>query len=93
MSEHHGTADGHLAAPASYRHGDDTVASISHADTVSALRRDGGAYQILSIDEAAGYARGGRPLPLLPLCGGLPPEVAWPYLERAVAASERDRKQ
>lgn len=78
---------------ASYRHGDDTVASISHADTVSALRRDGGAYQILSIDEAAGYARGGRPLPLLPLCGGLPPEVAWPYLERAVAASERDRKQ
>lgn len=73
---------------ASYRHGDDTVASISRAETVAALRQAGGPYQILSVDEAAGYLRGGRLLPLHPLCGGLPPDVAWPYLERATAASE-----
>ncbi|OBF34300.1 luciferase [Mycobacterium sp. ACS1612] len=74
---------------ASYRHGDDSVASISRADSVSALREAQGAYRIFTIDEAAAYVRGGRPLPLLPLCGGVPPEVAWPYLERAVMASER----
>lgn len=74
---------------AAYRHGDDSVASISRAETVAALRQAAGPYQILTIDEAAGYIRGGRPLPLLPLCGGLPPEVAWPYLERAAVASER----
>ena len=74
---------------ASYRHGDDSVASISRADTVAALRETPGPYRIFTIDEAAAYIRGGRPLPLLPLCGGIPPEMAWPYLERAVMASER----
>lgn len=64
---------------ASYRNGDDTVASISRAHTVPELQQPGGAYQILTREEAAGYVRGGRPLPLLPLCGGLPPDVAWPY--------------
>jgi alkanesulfonate monooxygenase SsuD/methylene tetrahydromethanopterin reductase-like flavin-dependent oxidoreductase (luciferase family) len=74
---------------ASYRHGDDSVASISRADTVSALREVEGPYRISTVDEAAAYIRGGRPLPLHPLCGGLPPDVAWPYLERAVMATER----
>jgi alkanesulfonate monooxygenase SsuD/methylene tetrahydromethanopterin reductase-like flavin-dependent oxidoreductase (luciferase family) len=74
---------------ASYRHGDDSVASISRADTVEALRKAQGPYRILTIDEAAAHIRGGRPLPLLPLCGGVPPDVAWPYLERAVMAAER----
>ncbi|MHC9295680.1 LLM class flavin-dependent oxidoreductase [Mycobacterium sp. LTG2003] len=74
---------------ASYRHGDDTVASISRADTVAALRQTGGPYRILTIDEAADYISAGMPLPLHPLCGGIPPETAWPYLERAVMAAER----
>jgi alkanesulfonate monooxygenase SsuD/methylene tetrahydromethanopterin reductase-like flavin-dependent oxidoreductase (luciferase family) len=74
---------------ASYRHGDDSVASISRADTVAALREAQGPYRVFTVDEAAAYIRGGRPLPLLPLCGGVPPEVAWPYLERAVMATER----
>jgi len=76
-------------AAASYRHGDDSVASISRAGSVSALREEQGAYRILTIDEAAAYIRTGKPLPLLPLCGGVPPDVAWPYLERAVMATER----
>jgi alkanesulfonate monooxygenase SsuD/methylene tetrahydromethanopterin reductase-like flavin-dependent oxidoreductase (luciferase family) len=74
---------------ASYRHGDDAVASISRAQSVAALRKAHGAYRVLSIDEAAAYIRTGRPLPLLPLCGGVPPDLAWPYLERAVMAAKR----
>lgn len=74
---------------ASYRHGDHTVASITRADTVAALRAEHGAYRVLSMPEAVAYIRAGVPLPLLPLCGGLPPETAWLYLERAAIATER----
>ncbi|WP_137148055.1 LLM class flavin-dependent oxidoreductase [Mycolicibacterium sp. CR10] len=74
---------------ASYRHGDDAVASISRAHTVDALRRAAGPYRIYSRAEAADYVASGRPLPLLPLCGGIPPALAWPYLERAAQAVHR----
>lgn len=73
---------------ASYRHGDDSVASISRASTVSELRDAGGPYRIFTTEGAEEYIRSGRPLPLLPLCGGVPPDVAWPYLERAAAATK-----
>jgi alkanesulfonate monooxygenase SsuD/methylene tetrahydromethanopterin reductase-like flavin-dependent oxidoreductase (luciferase family) len=76
---------------ASYRHGDDSVASITRASTVPELREMGGPYRVFTVDEAAEYVRGGRPLPLHPLCGGVAPDVAWPYLESAAAASERAR--
>lgn len=72
---------------ASYRPHDDSVASITRAAGVAELRAENGPYRILTLDEAAEYVRGGRPLPLHPLCGGVPPEVAWPYLERAAAAA------
>jgi alkanesulfonate monooxygenase SsuD/methylene tetrahydromethanopterin reductase-like flavin-dependent oxidoreductase (luciferase family) len=72
---------------ASYRHGDDGVASISRATDVGGLREANGPYRILTIEEAAEYIRGGQALPLAPLCGGVPPEVAWPYLERAAEAA------
>ncbi|MGE2690700.1 LLM class flavin-dependent oxidoreductase [Mycolicibacterium pulveris] len=74
---------------ASYRHGETSVASISDAKSVAELRSAGGPYRIFTVDEAATYIRAGRPLPLLPLCGGVPPDIAWPYLERAVVACER----
>ena len=70
---------------ASYRPHDDSVGSITRADSVDALRAENGPYRILTPDEATGYVRSGRPLPLHPLCGGVAPEVAWPYLERAAA--------
>ncbi|BBZ01647.1 hypothetical protein MCHIJ_10840 [Mycolicibacterium chitae] len=79
-------------AAASYRPDDDTVASISRAGTVAELREPGGPYRILTEAEAVEYLRAGRPLPLLPLCGGMPPEIAWPYLERAAAASAAARQ-
>jgi hypothetical protein len=78
---------------ASYRPHDDSVASISRADSVAALREESGPYRILTPDEATDYIRGGRLLPLHPLCGGVAPEVAWPYLERAVAAAARAQDQ
>jgi alkanesulfonate monooxygenase SsuD/methylene tetrahydromethanopterin reductase-like flavin-dependent oxidoreductase (luciferase family) len=78
---------------ASYRPHDDSVASITRADSVPALRAEAGPYRIFTTDEATQYVRGGRPLPLHPLCGGVPPEVAWPYLERAAAAAARAHDQ
>jgi alkanesulfonate monooxygenase SsuD/methylene tetrahydromethanopterin reductase-like flavin-dependent oxidoreductase (luciferase family) len=72
---------------ASYRPHDDSVASITRAENVAALREAHGPYRIFTPDEATDYIRGGRPLPLHPLCGGIPPDVAWRYLELAGAAS------
>lgn len=74
---------------AAYRHGDDTVASISRARSVEELRAVPGPYRIFTVDEAAAYVRGGQGLQLVPLCGGLPPDLAWPYLERAATAAAR----
>jgi alkanesulfonate monooxygenase SsuD/methylene tetrahydromethanopterin reductase-like flavin-dependent oxidoreductase (luciferase family) len=74
---------------ASYRPHDDSVASITRAGSVAALREENGPYRIFTPDEATEFVRSGRPLPLHPLCGGVPPDVAWPYLERAVAAANR----
>jgi alkanesulfonate monooxygenase SsuD/methylene tetrahydromethanopterin reductase-like flavin-dependent oxidoreductase (luciferase family) len=74
---------------ASYRPHDDSVASITRADNVAALRAAEGPYRIFTVDEAAEYIRGGRPLPLHPLCGGVAPDVAWRHLELAGTASVR----
>jgi alkanesulfonate monooxygenase SsuD/methylene tetrahydromethanopterin reductase-like flavin-dependent oxidoreductase (luciferase family) len=74
---------------AAYRHGDDGVASISRAETVGELRAGNGPYRVYTTDEATAYVCDGRVLPLLPLCGGVPPQLAWPYLESAVAAIAR----
>ena len=77
---------------AAYRHGDDTVASISRADSVEALRSTEGPYRVLGMDEAVTRIRSGRSLPLLPLCAGLPPDLAWLYLERAVISTDKARE-
>lgn len=78
---------------ASYRPGDDTVASISRAGSVAELRSDpDGPYRVFDVEQAAEMVRAGKPLPLLPLCGGLPPDQAWPYLEHAAAATKRARE-
>jgi hypothetical protein len=61
----------------------ENTASISHAQTVDELRATSPAHKIFSTDEAVEMVRSGMPLMLMPLCGGLPPEIAWPYLEHA----------
>lgn len=73
---------------ASYRHGSDGVASISRATTVDELRTDS-SYRVVTVDDAVDLVRGGTILPLLPLCGGLAPDIAWPYLRRAADAVAR----
>jgi hypothetical protein len=72
---------------AAYRHGVEGVASISRATDVSGLRAGNGPYRVFTTDEAVDYMRGGAVLPLAPLCGGVSPDVAWPYLERAAEAA------
>ena len=63
-----------------------TTASVSFAPTVEALAAENGSYQIITPDAAAAAVRRGVPLALQPLVGGIPPDLAWPYLETAVAA-------
>ena len=56
-------------------------ASGSAVATVDALRAENGNYRILTPDQAIEQIRGGMPLMLQPLVGGLPPELAWRSLE------------
>ena len=63
------------------------TASISTAATVAALRAERGAYRVLTPDEARAQIATGQPLSLQPLVGGLPPDIAWPYLEAAAAVA------
>ena len=61
------------------------TASISRVSTVAELAAEKGAYQILTPAEARRLTEAGFPLNLQPLVGGLPPDLAWPYLESAAA--------
>jgi hypothetical protein len=76
---------------AAYRQGDETVASITRADTVDQLRLANGPYAVMAIDDAVAQIRSGASLQLHPLCGGMPPELAWHYLEHAAVAVSRAR--
>lgn len=67
----------------------DDSAGVSFAGDVQELRSEDRTYRILSIDQAAGEIRSGRPLRLHPLIGGLPPGIAWHYLEAAMTAVEQ----
>lgn len=65
--------------------GGPTVASVSTASTVEGLRASPTAHRVVDAAGAAAIRRDHGLLSLHPLCGGLDPDVAWPYLERAVA--------
>jgi alkanesulfonate monooxygenase SsuD/methylene tetrahydromethanopterin reductase-like flavin-dependent oxidoreductase (luciferase family) len=55
--------------------------SKSAAADVEQLRKEEGAYRIFTPGEAAAFIRKNGLLMLQPLCGGLPPEIAWQSLE------------
>jgi alkanesulfonate monooxygenase SsuD/methylene tetrahydromethanopterin reductase-like flavin-dependent oxidoreductase (luciferase family) len=57
-------------------------AGISTAADVSDLRATSMSHRIITVDEAVAWVRSGAMLNLAPLCGGVPPEIAWPYLKR-----------
>jgi alkanesulfonate monooxygenase SsuD/methylene tetrahydromethanopterin reductase-like flavin-dependent oxidoreductase (luciferase family) len=58
-----------------------SAVSRSGATTVDELRAARGPYRIFTPDEAIAHVRARGALLLHPLCGGLPPELAWEYLE------------
>jgi alkanesulfonate monooxygenase SsuD/methylene tetrahydromethanopterin reductase-like flavin-dependent oxidoreductase (luciferase family) len=76
------------ASYASWNVGRDHTASLSRARTVEELAAEKGNYQIVTPAEAKDLlGRTGFPLGLQPLAGGIPPDVAWRYLEAAAAVS------
>jgi alkanesulfonate monooxygenase SsuD/methylene tetrahydromethanopterin reductase-like flavin-dependent oxidoreductase (luciferase family) len=58
-----------------------SAVSRSSARSVQELRAAGGPYRIFTPDEALRYVRERGALLLHPLCGGLPPDLAWECLE------------
>lgn len=60
--------------------GNTHTASISTSTTVDELRAENRTHRIITVDEAVDLIQSGHPLPLQPLAGGVPPEIAWPYL-------------
>jgi alkanesulfonate monooxygenase SsuD/methylene tetrahydromethanopterin reductase-like flavin-dependent oxidoreductase (luciferase family) len=65
---------------AAINEGNTTTASLSQATSIEELRAEDRTHRIVSVDEALEMIKAGAPLPLQPLVGGLPPEVAWRYL-------------
>ena len=62
----------------------DVTTSLSQATTVEALRAEHGSHRVVTPDEAIEIVKSYGMLGLQPLCGGLSPETAWPYLRRVV---------
>lgn len=64
----------------------DGTVSLSRGRTVDELRAEQGAHRVVTSEGAVALVREHGPLGLHPLCGGLDPQIAWPYLRRAVDA-------
>lgn len=62
------------------------IASLSTARTVDDLRAEKGSYRIVTPGELRMMVDTGQVAVLDPLCGGLPPALAWPYLRTAIDA-------
>ncbi len=62
------------------------IASLSTARTVEDLRAEKGSYRIVTPGELRMMVDTGQVAVLDPLCGGLPPTLAWPYLRTAIDA-------
>lgn len=71
-----------VRAYAAWNPGDQTTAGFTHVNTVEELRDASASHVIISVPEAVSRVRAGQVLNLSPLCGGLPPDIAWPYLKR-----------
>jgi hypothetical protein len=56
------------------------LSKMSYSTTVEDLRAERSAHCILTVNEAVDVVQNNQVLMLHPLCGGLPPAIAWPYL-------------
>ncbi len=61
-----------------------TAASLSQAKTIDDMKKENGAYRVVDVKGALQLIKTWGRLPLHPLCGGVPPELGWTYLKRAV---------
>ena len=59
-------------------------ASLSFVSSVDELRAEEASHRIVTVEQAVALVRGGMPLQLHPLIGGLPPDIAWRYLHTVV---------
>lgn len=62
----------------------ESTVSLTRGATVEELRAANGSHRVVTVDEAVGLVQRHGALNLQPLCGGLDPEVAWPFLRRVV---------
>ncbi len=60
----------------------DASAGISFARNVAELRDTSKSHRIIATARAVDIVGAGGMLNLSPLCGGVPPDIAWPYLKR-----------
>jgi alkanesulfonate monooxygenase SsuD/methylene tetrahydromethanopterin reductase-like flavin-dependent oxidoreductase (luciferase family) len=65
---------------AEWNPGDQTTVGIADVNNVDELRATSRTHRIFTADEAIAHVRGGSMLTLAPLCGGIPPDIAWKYL-------------
>ena len=63
--------------------GDDHSAASSFAESVDALRAEGGTFRVVDVEGAVDLVREFGSLNLHPMCGGLSPEVGWRSLRLA----------
>ncbi|OMC24033.1 LLM class flavin-dependent oxidoreductase [Mycobacterium colombiense] len=61
--------------------GNTVSANITTAKTVDELRHESTSHVILPVDEARKRLAAGEVFNINPLCGGIPPAIAWPYLK------------
>jgi alkanesulfonate monooxygenase SsuD/methylene tetrahydromethanopterin reductase-like flavin-dependent oxidoreductase (luciferase family) len=69
---------------AQWNEGNTDTASISFAKSAEELRKENTTHRILTVQQAIAFVKAGAPLPLHPIIGGLPPQIAWRYLETVV---------
>ena len=62
----------------------DANVTLTAGATVAELRAANGSHRVVSVADAVALIRRFGALGLQPLCGGLDPAVAWPYLRRVV---------
>jgi alkanesulfonate monooxygenase SsuD/methylene tetrahydromethanopterin reductase-like flavin-dependent oxidoreductase (luciferase family) len=67
-------------AYAEWNPGNQTSAGIADVGDVDELRAMSRTHRIFTSGEAIAHVHGGGMLTLAPLCGGIPPDIAWKYL-------------
>ncbi len=71
-----------------WNEGRSNISASSSATSVEELRAEERDFRIVTADEAMQLLAQGQMLALQPLVGGIPPDIAWPYLRLAAEVSD-----